>query len=100
MASLLFTCPTTHQQAPTGIETDVQSLHAAWKAESEMPILRRGARNLGARDVYQWCATGCYRPVTPVHLAFGWAPVAERHMVQELFRGPLLSVCSLGCHWS
>jgi hypothetical protein len=32
MASLLFTCPTTHQQAPTGIETDVQSLHAAWKA--------------------------------------------------------------------
>jgi hypothetical protein len=24
MASLLFNCPTTHQQAPTGIETDVQ----------------------------------------------------------------------------
>src|SRR6266700_2732412 len=32
MASLFFTCPTTHQQAPTGIETDVQSLRAAWKA--------------------------------------------------------------------
>src|SRR6266566_6836872 len=32
MASLLFICPTTHQQAPTGIETDVQSLQAAWKA--------------------------------------------------------------------
>jgi hypothetical protein len=32
MASLLFNCPTTHQQAPTGIETDVQSLQAAWKA--------------------------------------------------------------------
>jgi len=31
MASLLFICPTTHQQAPTGIETDVQSLQAAWK---------------------------------------------------------------------
>jgi hypothetical protein len=31
MASLLFTCPTTLQQAPTGIETDVQSLQAAWK---------------------------------------------------------------------
>ena len=28
MASLFFTCPTTHQQAPTGIETDVQSLRA------------------------------------------------------------------------
>jgi hypothetical protein len=27
-----FTCPTTHLRAPTGIETDVQSLHAAWKA--------------------------------------------------------------------
>jgi hypothetical protein len=30
MASLLFTCPKTRQQAPTGIETDVQSLRAAW----------------------------------------------------------------------
>jgi transcription elongation factor Elf1 len=30
MASLLFTCPTTRQQAPTGIGTDVQSLRAAW----------------------------------------------------------------------
>jgi hypothetical protein len=32
MASLFFTCPTTHQQAPTGIETDVQCLSASWKA--------------------------------------------------------------------
>jgi len=32
MAFLFFTCPTTHQQTPTGIETDVQSLRAAWKA--------------------------------------------------------------------
>jgi hypothetical protein len=32
MATLLFNCPKTHQQAPTGIETDVQSLSAAWKA--------------------------------------------------------------------
>ena len=31
MASLLFTCPATLQEAPTGIETDVQSLQAAWK---------------------------------------------------------------------
>jgi hypothetical protein len=30
MASLLFTCPKTHQQASTGIETDVQSLRKAW----------------------------------------------------------------------
>jgi hypothetical protein len=33
MASLLFTCPKTHQQAPTGIETDVQSLRAAWSTK-------------------------------------------------------------------
>ena len=32
MAPLLFACPKTNQQAPTGIETDVQSLSAAWKA--------------------------------------------------------------------
>ena len=31
MAPLLFVCPKTDQQAPTGIETDVQSLSAAWK---------------------------------------------------------------------
>ena len=30
MASLLFTCPNTHRQAPTGIQTDVQTLRAAW----------------------------------------------------------------------
>ena len=32
MASLLFTCPSTHHQAPTGIETDAQSLQSFWKA--------------------------------------------------------------------
>jgi hypothetical protein len=31
MAPLLFVCPKTNQQAPTGIQTDVQSLSAAWK---------------------------------------------------------------------
>jgi hypothetical protein len=32
MRPLLFICPKTNQQAPTGIETDVQSLSASWKA--------------------------------------------------------------------
>jgi hypothetical protein len=32
MGALLFICPKTNQQAPTGIETDVQSLSASWKA--------------------------------------------------------------------
>jgi predicted RNA-binding Zn-ribbon protein involved in translation (DUF1610 family) len=31
MASLLFNCPKTNQQVPTGIGTDVQSLRASWK---------------------------------------------------------------------
>jgi hypothetical protein len=30
MAILFFTCPNTRQRAPTGIETDVQSLRATW----------------------------------------------------------------------
>ena len=32
MSPLLFTCPETHQQASTGIETDAQSLRSFWKA--------------------------------------------------------------------
>jgi phage FluMu protein Com len=32
MSPVFFTCPTTHRRAPTGINTDVQSLRAAWKA--------------------------------------------------------------------
>ena len=32
MAPLLFICPKTNQQAPSGIETDVRSLSASWKA--------------------------------------------------------------------
>jgi hypothetical protein len=31
MAPLTFTCPNTKQRASTGIQTDVQSLHALWK---------------------------------------------------------------------
>jgi hypothetical protein len=52
MTSLFFTCPTTHQQAPTGIETDVQksSSRLEGNVQRQMPALRRGARNLGARD--------------------------------------------------
>jgi hypothetical protein len=32
MASLFYNCPKTHQYAPTGVEIDVQSLRATWKA--------------------------------------------------------------------
>jgi hypothetical protein len=30
MSQLMFTCPKTRRRAPTGLETDVQSLRAAW----------------------------------------------------------------------
>jgi hypothetical protein len=36
MASLLFICPKTHQQAPTGIETDVQSLREVWSEKVKL----------------------------------------------------------------
>jgi hypothetical protein len=32
MAPVLFICPKTNQQSPTGIETDAQSLSASWRA--------------------------------------------------------------------
>jgi len=32
MAPLLFICPKTSQQAPTGIKTDVRGLSASWRA--------------------------------------------------------------------
>jgi DNA-directed RNA polymerase subunit RPC12/RpoP len=31
MPSLLFTCPTTHHRASTGIETDIESLRKCWQ---------------------------------------------------------------------
>jgi hypothetical protein len=32
MAPLVFICPKTNQPAPSGIETDAQSLSASWRA--------------------------------------------------------------------
>ena len=47
MATLLFNCPKTHQQAPTGIETDVKSLSAAWKATLKLncPLCGRSSQH-------------------------------------------------------
>jgi hypothetical protein len=42
MASLLFICPKTNQQASTGIETDVKSLSASWRATLKVPCPRCG----------------------------------------------------------
>ena len=42
MAELFFICPKTHQQGPTGIETDVQSLSAFWRATLKVNCPRCG----------------------------------------------------------
>jgi hypothetical protein len=53
MASLFFTCPTTHQQAPTGIETDVQSLRAAWEATLNVKCPHCGeVHEISVRETY------------------------------------------------
>jgi hypothetical protein len=53
MTSLFFTCPTTLQQAPTGIETDVQSLQAAWKTTLKIKCPHCGkVHEISVRDTY------------------------------------------------
>jgi hypothetical protein len=53
MASLFFTCPITGQQAPTGIETDVQSLQAAWKATLNVKCPHCGeVHQISVRETY------------------------------------------------
>ena len=57
MASLLFTCPITHHQASTGIETDVQSLQAAWKATLKVKCPHCGEMHeISVRETYIDCA--------------------------------------------
>ena len=53
MASLLFTCPITHHQASTGIETDVKSLQTAWKATLKVKCPHcGGVHEVSVRDTY------------------------------------------------
>jgi hypothetical protein len=53
MASLFFTCPTTHHEAPTGIETDVQSLQATWKASVKVKCPHCGeVHEISVRETY------------------------------------------------
>jgi hypothetical protein len=53
MASLFFTCPTTRRKAPTGIETDVQSLRATWKATLKVKCPRCGeVHEISVRETY------------------------------------------------
>ena len=53
MASLLFTCPITHHRSSTGIETDVQSLQATWKATLKVKCPHcGGVHEVSVRDTY------------------------------------------------
>jgi hypothetical protein len=53
MASLFFTCPRTHRQAPTGIETDVQSLSASWRAMLKVNCPHCGkVHEISVRETY------------------------------------------------
>jgi hypothetical protein len=66
MASLFFTCPTTHHEAPTGIETDVQSLQAAWKATLKVKCPHcGGVHEISVRETY---INGALQEVRRVHL--------------------------------
>ena len=53
MAPLLFICPKTNQQAPTGIETDVQSLSASWKLALKVHCPHCGeVHEISVRETY------------------------------------------------
>ena len=53
MPALFFTCPTTQQRAPTGIETDVKSLRASWskKLKVNCPLCGK-MHELSVRETY------------------------------------------------
>ena len=75
MASLFFTCPTTHQQAPTAIETDVQSLRAAWKATLNVKCPHCGeVHEISVRETFNGALK---RPISLGHLG---APVRLPHL--------------------
>jgi propanediol dehydratase small subunit len=53
MAPLLFICSETNQQAPTGIETDVQSLQAVWKETLKVKCPHCGeVHEISVRETY------------------------------------------------
>jgi hypothetical protein len=53
MAPLLFTCPSTHLKAPTGINTDVQSLRTTWSQNLKVRCPLCGqTHEMRVRDTY------------------------------------------------
>jgi transcription elongation factor Elf1 len=53
MAVLFFTCPNTGRRAPTGINTDPQSLRAAWSEKLEVHCSLCGkVHEMSVRETY------------------------------------------------
>ena len=53
MGPLLFTCPKTKQQAPAGIETDFETLRAAWSETLKVRCpLCGGEHSISVRETY------------------------------------------------
>jgi hypothetical protein len=83
MSSLFFTCPTTHQQAPTGIETDVQSLRAAWRATLNVKCPHCGeVHQISVRETYTNGALK--RPIPLGHLLGGPSPPHLAALIKQL----------------
>ena len=52
MASLFFTCPTTHHEAPTGIETDVQAFKPLGRQRSKSNAHIAVVHQISVRETY------------------------------------------------
>jgi hypothetical protein len=53
MGPLLFICPKTGQQAPAGIETDFETLRAAWSETLKVRcLLCGGDHSISVRETY------------------------------------------------
>jgi hypothetical protein len=66
MPALFFTCPKTQRRAPTGIETDVQSLRSSWSKKLKVNCSLCGqVHEMAVREVYTdgvlWEATDAFR---------------------------------------
>jgi hypothetical protein len=91
MASLLFTCPQTHQKAPTGVETDPSRILEG-NAEGRLPVLRGGARDLRARSVHRQRYSCRNRSAGPCLARMGPSDFGENGRREGTFPfGPSLS---------
>jgi hypothetical protein len=86
MASLFFTCPKTNQRAPAGIETDVQSLGACWKAVLKVNCPHCGdVHETSVRETYiNGALQECHRPITRGHLGPRVSQLSRRTRVVTL----------------